>query len=418
MSAAKNLTLVPAARKPFDIDAALPTQGVPAYYMRSLTWAQARADWQQAIKLEELHDAVIPSLHELSVDPRDGALTRGAGGLAYTPHAWSQLLSLMRAGAPSGLAAVTRWLKPGTRCLAWRDIVVASKRPRTDEGVLRTFREPATGLRALRAVVSGRHSLEAYDDANIIAVLDEMDAASRADNTATLMRINTAFVARRWDVTYGNFTMAAAEGAALGFTLRNSETGMASLGFSGHVYIETLDARVMMPANVSHDVSVRIAARAKATTRRHTMPRYDSRTGDELSKEARAAIAADRIEADVEVALASAAVLADAWLTAKMDINPTAIALAKASAGDETAAAALKDLLLENGCGLANDASAVAELVTIMADDTRLRALPAGSAAYMASALAVLAQGSDRSWEDALLLQAMAGRFILEGWHK
>lgn len=418
MSAAAKIP-TPIGRTPFARDAALSSRGTASYTGEQQPWEETRAAWLAAIASEQLRDFPVPSLHELAIDSRDGALTRGGGGLAYTPHGWSQLVSLMRAGAPSGLAAVMRWQDPMTRHHGWRHVVKESKRPKTEEGIMRTFIDAGSGLRAVRAVVSGRHSLEAFDDTNVLAVLDSMDAASRADNEAPARRLNKAHVSRGWDATHAHFSMAAVQGASLGFTMTNSETGCASLSFYGHLHLSTLDVQVMMPNAVPQEVAVQIAAISGASRRRHTLPRYDSRTGDELSPAARTAIAADRIEESVEKAIAASTVLADKWLTAHMDINPTAIELARLVAeGDDTAKKVLSDLLIEHGVGLGSDTEATEAIISIMADDRRLAKLPAGSAAYMAAALAVYARNGKRTWDEARELMQLAGKFIVEGWSK
>lgn len=419
MSAAKTLSIVPAvaARKPFTRDAALPRQETVHYTDARKSWANARAEWQGAITAEQLLDIVLDHPHELVMDPRDGAFTRGAGGLGYTPHGLSQFIGLMRAGIRNE-AQVELAHETDTRSLMWRDVVKYSKRPKDEECIARTFVDPRfPGIRAVRAGVSGRHSLEAFDDANVIAVLDAMDERSRDDNNAPARRFNDAFVVRTWDKTHAHMSMAAVDGASLGFSIVNSETGCSSLAFRGSVRITALDAQLLMPTAITREVAIEIASKAGGSRRRHTLPRVQG-DGSELSKEQRNAIAAERIETDIETALAAAAILADRFLLAKLDINPMALQLAEAARTDESAIEVLKDLLLQQGMGIASDPGVTAELARIMVDDTRLQTLPKGSAAFMAGAFAVLAKTGKRSWEAAEELMAMAGKLIMDGWKK
>jgi len=439
MSAAKHLSAVTpntVARSPFKVDAALPRDVSVKYTNTVRPWAEVRAAWAGAIAAEKHEDKTVVSPYDLSVDPRDGALCRGGGGLAYTPHAWGQLYSLMGCPYPKNTAAADRWHSPRARALNWEDIKARGTRPREDkispedkaagkfECIMRTFIDPRSGLRAARAIVSGRHSLEAFDDVNVIAVLEEMDALSRENNDDPARRIKNASVTRRTDHTWASFEMAAVEGASLGFGMTNSETNSASLSFYGHVRISVIDSVLRFPATVPQDVAVQVAMRAGLSRRRHTLPRFDSRTGDRLSQEARTAIAASRIDDDIEKALAEAAILADRWLLAKLDISAEAAALCGAiaaakEAGDDVAlkecTAVLGDILKSVGINVL-DKDMTPQLIEMLADPSRLRELPVGSAAHMAGALAVLARSGDYTFDDAGKLQALAGQLVVNGW--
>jgi hypothetical protein len=401
-------------RQPFEFDAALTHEG-PAVYVPAGDFSEVMRQWSERIEEQQLRDVPISSLHSLSVDHRDGALVRGQGGACYTPHAWSQLVSLMRAqGAPAGVANALRWLSPLTRHHGWADVVRTSQRPRTEEGILRMFRArtPNGSMNpAIRAVVSGRHSLKHFDDAAVLKVISELDE--------TPVR---ARVSRGWDVTHGSFDLDAGNAdVALSFYLQNSETGCASLSFSAALRLAVLDATVVMPSGERYERIVRLAAENSATTRRrHTLPRYSSSSGNRISEERRGEIAQQRIAADIEVALAGSRVLAERWEKARGEVFAALVPLCKATVADDFAVRVLADALQEAGVPAGDEPELVKALAAVIADDARLRSLPHGSAAHFAAALAIVAADTreKRSWEDTLRIQRMSGEVLMNGWPK
>lgn len=404
----------------FDIDAALRPQRAPRYSTELAPWAELKAQWARLIANERLTDVVQPSLQTLRLDSRDGALTRGKGGLAYTPRAWGQLISLLRAekdfgyvteGAPNNMANCLRWLAPSARSPGLADVIANSLRAPTDEAVLRCMIVAERGRQytAVRAIVSGRHGLTHFDDSNVLATMGRPEMVGD---------IESGYVSRSWDMTYGSFTVAGGtHGCKLGFGLTNSETGCASLGMMGELRITALDAVVAMPDGRQYEKTVEIMSARNGTRRRHTLPRFDSRDGERLTETQRHAIAQKRIAADVEKALTESRALHAKWQEALTDINVLLVPLAAMTAADESAIDVLADVLIEQGVEIGEDKALCGQLAKVIADDARLRELPAGSAAHMAAALAVLAQSAE-TWARARELQQMAGKFVLQGWSR
>lgn len=406
-------------RRPFAHDAALVQPG-PAPYRSGdeLSFAEAIADWRRRIAADRLFDVLQPSLHDLALDPRDGAIVRRAqgGGLAYTPFAWSQLVSLMKTGAPMGLGNVMRWQSPLTRSHGWDDVTRESQRPREEEALLRCFHTTVGGrvVQAARAVVSGRYAKD-FDDENVVDVVAGLPE-----------RPEKAMVSRQWIVTHASFRLAAGdEDVAMGFYLKNSEVGGASLEMTGALAIRALDATVQMPSGAKYDRLVSIAADSASSKRRHTLPRYGV-DRSRLSEADRSRVAAERIAEDVERALEAARFLAARWKVAKRAINQVIVPLCKGcrredGLTDPGAVSVLADMLMERGLmqwAKTHDevAEFAAELAGVVSDDERLRSIPHGSAAHMAAALALMAQSKDRTWEQATELQRMSGRLLVEQW--
>lgn len=410
-------------RQPFAFDASLATPGPQSYLVRRKGFTEALAEWTRAIEADGLSDIPLASLHTLTIDPRDGALCRGAGGMAYTDRAHSQLVALMRAGMPAGEANLQRAHATDTRSLMWRDVVKASKRPRSDGAVLRTFQTwvGRVAVRAARAVVSEIHGLHDTDDLAVAKVIDALPE-----------RPTSARVSRQWNHTYASFQLESGDAdVRFAFAMSNSETGAGSLTFEGAISIAALDVEVILPSGEKYARQVQIASEAGRTRRRHTLPRFDAQSGSRLTPVQRTAIARQRIAEDVESALDGARVLAKRWALAKADVHPRAVALAQLAVGEAAGAAVLADAFLEIGgvlgriaeefmkARVANDSAGtqtLRELATVIADDQRLKSLPHGSAAHMGAALALLAVSKARSWEEARALQAQAGAFIMDGW--
>lgn len=279
---------------------------------------------------------------------------------------------------------------------------------------MRTFLAPAPGggrVPAMRAVVSGRHSLSHFDDAaclNVIANLEEKPVQAR--------------ITRAWNATHGTFTLDSGDSdVGLAFYLRNSETGCASLSFEGALHLKVLDTTVIMPSGVSYERIVHLASEAARSKRRHTLPRYSGSSGQKLPEAARARIAQARIAEDIDTAMTGARVLADRWAAAKGEIAPMLAPLCRASVADDHAVTVLTDLLLEVGLArIVEVEGLVKKLAKVIADDARLRSLPHGSAAHLCAALTLCAQSSDGealSWDATVATSKLAGDVLMNGFN-
>lgn len=269
------------------------------------------------------------------------------------------------------------------------------------EMLLRTFIDPRFGVRALRAVVSGRHSGIHFDDMALIAALQKTVAGSAP-----------AYCSRTIDATSGYAVLEQRGDARASLHWSNSETGCASLEFGAGCYITALDAVVRNGVTVRTDTgtieqtSVRVTSAADRSRRAHTLPRKD-RTEAERSR-----IAQARMAADIAKATEASRALCLGW----------EVALQTFAAGWDRvgttysrsmAAIVILDLVEEHTPrGKFTDRLALEKVLT---DSDRLFALPFGSAAHIAGAYAVLAS-TQTDIDEARRLQDEAGRWVTEGF--
>jgi hypothetical protein len=266
--------------------------------------------------------------------------------------------------------------------------------------ILRTHIDPQTGLRALRAVVSGRHSGEHLDDAALAATLNERVAADAP-----------AAVVRGIDETHGWAALAESyEEARAAVYWRNSETGGAQLGFFAGCYIECLDVTLRRTVEGQNTVMTRrvvIESTHGATRRNHTLPRA-SVTDDE-----RARIARERMLQDFDRAAVSARALAASWREARQTFPAWASAPPRPE--DRKASAAVVLDAIEEHSSLRLEPEDREALARVVEDEHRLDSLPWCSAAYIAAAFALVARDAD-SIESAQRLQHLATEWVLRGW--
>lgn len=404
----------------FGRDALLGTPATARYRTDAeagVTFASARTEWLARIAGEHLLDVevkhyrtpTVGAAHGFALRTTDGAFMRSNSGrpCAFQPRAWSQLCNLLTNGLtnkPRGSGAdAFGWLSPQNRAEAFEELKARSVRPEGTgrEIYLRAHVDPTTGLLALRAVLSGRHSAYHFDDAALAGVL-----GNYVDHSAP------AHVSRGIDETVGWATLdSVREDVRATIHWSNSETGAGALRFAGGCFIRLIDATIRVHGvDVVRDVTV---AHAEGSTRRnHTLPRVGH------SAEQRAAIAADRIAHDVEAASVEARALCTAWGKALatfpdgLEAPPAARAIASEIAADE----------IESLVKLSSDDRAA--LNGIMQNDARLQSLPWLSAAYVAAAFALLSREAhaddsksmEENNERAQRLQEHASAFVLKGW--
>lgn len=401
-------------RKLFDRDAALPASPVRAA-LRAPTrsWRDACADWR--IEYEMSRDVggsaadYLLDLRSLAIDPRDGAIIRtgGGGALAYTPHATTQLVDRLLPGRVTGTGRVMHFqCKPPSRSLLFEDVRNASTRSKP--GFVRLFRDPTTGLVAVRAVLSERYPGTFFDDPALASVLNEVLAA---DAPCTFDRTPTE--------TVGYARLASEDvitGARATLHWRNSETGHARLGFAAGLTITALDATVSRPIysgidavgaveEVEREVVVQTVDGRRAIN--HTLP-WKDRTEDE-----RRAIAAQRMRACRDAALRDVVKLMSQWKVALGDFHR---GLGGMFHGDERTMAVevLLDTLSEAGRLGKNDALRPA-LLEVLKTETRLEKLPFGSAAHVAAAWACIARDA-KTLDEQQEAQTLGAEWVLEGW--
>ena len=379
----------------------------------SQSWQDARALWLAQIGGEQLQDFKVPEWRALCIDPRDGAIVRGKGGLAYTPHAMGQLYGLLlqkNREKPSGVWGVDSWHHPEAFALDFDDCVMRSKRPGEDEMVFRTFVDPVSGERALRAAVSGRHSGHLLDDLAVISRLDRF-----------LSDKLPAVYGRGINETHGYAYLANEGPLVASLHWRNSETGCARIGFTGGVVLRFLDSVVLQGRmgvgidpeevdTITDTRAVTLVDDRTRTARNHTVARK-GQGGRYLTEAERQAIANERIDHDMALAVHTAGQMVEQWklaIAAFPDgMNAEA---AKASLPMEV----LADLVEETR-GLGKDDKPA--LLKILTDEKRLAEVPHGSAAHIAAAFAVLAARST-SGDEARRLQTLAGDWLMDGWKR
>lgn len=381
------------------------------WYGRGQPMGEAFERWAQEIRASTAGDVTV-DWRALRLDRRDGALFRAGGaGLPATEHALGQLLGVVGPAYGRALPAVVSAM-PAAAGVAWVQHVAAAKRGVADPVVLRLGRT-ATGERVVRAAVTPRHSLAAFDDAALAATLLPLVPA---DAEVGLVRSALGVETRGWASMRGPDKT-----VDLTVHWRNSETGQARLGFRGGVCIRALDAHVV-------GRPVEVASEDGATERNHTLPTVATvalqraypglnlPSSGLLSDEHRAGIARERMRASFEGATAASEALASAW----------AVALTSFPGGRTSApprgehhVAVVMDALEEAGLAPATELREA--FVKVLTDEQRLTALPYLSAAHVAGVYAVLASRADRegvtvTWEEAERLQRIAGRWAMAGW--
>lgn len=385
---------------------------LPVYWAGAGTPRDAAlATWRAAIAASAAGDRTV-DWRALRLDRRDGALYRAGGqGLAVTEHALGQLLTIVGPCYPRALTTVTS-AAPYVAAAALAEHVAASSRGAADPVVVRLGRlnnEPM-----VRAVVTPRHSLAAFDDLALARVLE---GALPADARVGVSRAALGRETRGWAYVPGP----AQTGLDLSVHWRNSETGEARLAFRAGVRIRALDVHLVSGATVS----VEVAAATGGTERNHTLPTVGTeplatahpgagiRPGVLLTDAQRERIADDRMRASYEGAVAAAEALAAAWAVA-LTSYPDGVAPQGAFMLE-----VLEDLMRERGLVPAD--ADLQGLRKVLTDDARLQGLPRYSAAHVAAGFAVLAvsrdaEGNPRTWEEAERLQRLAGRWAMAGW--
>ncbi|MCC6178779.1 MAG: hypothetical protein WAZ94_15065 [Phycisphaerales bacterium] len=400
-------------------DAALPAGEAARYQSAMLPWAQVASAWRLRIETEALADVQIRHYRTptrqaplgLHLRPFDGALLRRPDreALAYTQRAWAQLIALLLQEVPNkpkGAAEPYRFLGPEVRAQVFAHLRDRSRRREGNghEVLLRSFVDPRFGLRALRAVVSGRHSGVHFDD---LALIHALRPHVRADGLSSCVR--------GIDETHGQAVIESSGDVRAMIYWHNSETGAASLGFGAGCYVTALDSIVANGRIVTtergieeHEVSI-ISARG-STRRAHTLPRARQ------TEEDRARIAQARMQADIKTATDESRELCRAWGDALKEFPTTQGAWSEAGASDrETASQVVLDLIEEHTRGFTEGDRT--GLLMLLKTEGRLRALPFASAAHIAGAWAVLAS-KQTNWDEARRMQAEAGRWVTQGFRR
>lgn len=386
-----------------------PTMGVPTE--RLLDTLDA---WERQIQSEQCIDVLAPYYRTPTGDAlgfrlrqSDGAFLRRRvnGAIAIHPHAWGQLCSLLMTGHPTpcrgGVARAFAWLSPPARAVAFADLSSRSVRSEGAKSpvLLRSHVDPRTGLRALRAVVSGRHSGVHFDDLALIAVL-------RRGAHLGIPGDATAHVYRGVERTYGDVVLDPSQDCSPVLSWINSEVGASSLAFSAAAVIRAVGLIRFAGATQTDtrevEVELRVASEHGASRRSHTLPRV-GRSEDE-----RAHIAHDRIAESIVTATTAARELAGRWEYALKSF-PTDLPVRPSD--PHVAAAVLGDYLAESG-RIAEEH--LAGIQSILGDE-RIQSIPWGSSAYMASAFALLATQQE-SLESTRALQVLAGEWVRSGW--
>ena len=398
-------------RAPFARDAALPRVTVSRNAWGTTgNLADVLTAWAGQIQSEELRDfkCVIPSIR---MDPRDGALTRDVGaGLAYTPRGFSTLVGLTLNGVAkeNNTANVVRVEVPcDARSIVWDSFKARSKRDVKAPVILRTFVDRITGTRAVRAAVSPRHALGAYDDSTMILALAEvLPADSRAGFNRTP------------DATHGTVVLPNPTATGCGtihtaIHFSNSETGCESLSFSAGAHLSVTDTELRITTAAGHQAEelereIELAADDVRTTRRHTAPAR-------LGEAQKIAIAKSRLEKDLKVVLDFTKQIPAMWEKALASF-PEGLTAANFEGMDaEQRAAVMMDKLEE--LGAVKNAEDRALVGAVIKSEERLGRIPQGSAAHLAACFSIAAHLSS-TYEEAKRLQAVSGDWLVNGWNR
>lgn len=412
----RRVVVPPMSASSLGIDASLPAGEQPTYSSRTLPFAQVTASWTERIAAEQHFDLQIRHYRTptskapegLFLRDTDGALMRDPNGapLAYTQRARTQLINILLqevGDKPRSPSDFMGWLSPSTRSVVFDEVKARScrKEGRGFELLLRSFVDQRFGVRALRAVLSGRHSGIHFDDLALIAALARVVPADAP-----------AYCSRAIDSTAGYAIVGQDGEARASIHWSNSETGSASLEFSGGCYIATLDAvvrdgKAIRTEGALETESVRIASASDRTRRAHTLPRRNQ------TEAGRKAIAQSRMATDITTATSAAKTMALAWGVAQATFargwDRTGTSYSRSMA-----ATVILDLVEEHTRGgfKGEDRKALEEVLT---NTDRLQLLPFGSAAHIAGAWAVLAR-AQTSVTEAKRMQDEAGRWVLDGF--
>lgn len=398
-----------ASETSFGFDAALEADAGVKFSSSLKPWTQVRDGWLAQIVGEDTLDvSAIYYRTGTPAAPRgwflretDGAFCRRTerDALAYTPRAWAQLVTLMLQEVPDKPRSPVdayRWLGPSVRAEVFRHLRDRSHRRESENSpiLLRTYLTPG-GLRALRAVVSSRHSGRHFDD----------DALARALD-AVLPVGAEAFVSRSIDRTIGHAVLESSETARAALSWSNSETGAASLGFGASCWIVALGTLIRSNAEegIEADLTkpVTISSANGSSRRSHTLPRVG------YTYAMRAALTRERMVASIEKASTEARALAADWAKALVSF-PAGMELAMPT-DRKMIAEILLDVIGERTRLKEDDREA---LKAIIVESDNLAQLPYLSAAHIAGAWALLGAKTDDA-EESARCQLEAGRWVKE----
>jgi hypothetical protein len=378
-------------------------------------FAEVAARWLAAIEAEQLVDLEISTYRTptttaprgMYLRPTDGGWCRKGddSAIAITPNAASQIVGLMLTGhadRPNNATRNLAWYSPKTRAVMFAELRDRSPRKEgQDHAILvRTFIDPASGVRAARAFLTGRHSGQHFDDRNVAAILGEF-----------VFPTARAYVRRNIDETRGYASIDGEQnGVEASVHFRNSETGGAQLSFAGGVRITALDAQVRQSYTGQVETvekTIEIANTHGGSRRNHTLPRKN-RTEAE-----RAEIARSRISQSITAATQSARHMVARWGEALAEF-PAHLTAIPEGLDRKMAAQIFLDAVEELTAITAADRLALAEVIE---NSDRLAALPFLSAAHVTGAFAVLASKQTDA-DEAGRLQVTASEWVLQGWKR
>lgn len=370
-------------------------------------WASAVSDLQGLIEAEQLSDVSTPYYRSptrtapdgLTLRETDGALLRRTGGrpLAIHGHAWRQLVALLAHGQHErGMAASFAWLNPPLRAQVFAELRDRSIRREGPDSpiLLRSHLDAATGLPALRAVLSGVYSGTHFDDLAILRALE-----GRVDATAP------GGATRGLTETHGWATLTdGTEEIAATVRFGNSEVGASALKFSAGCHIRVVDAHLQAAPKL-----VDVTDSTGASARRHTLARKG------VTEEMRAEMAQRRIASSIESASWAARQLAESWTKARASFAPGWSGERGAMAPAEAAAVVLDVLDERAPRKMALRAGDRAPLQAVLVSEERLKLLPFCSAAHIAAAFACLGREATDA-EDCRRLLELAAEWVARRW--
>jgi len=404
-----------ASEHSFGVDAILRTSTTAAHSTHTRSLTEVVAEWQAQITAENLTDVEVvhwrsPSEYGtagLFLRTTDGALMLRSGApRGFTARGWAMLVNLLMhetPGRPSGTANVLAWLSPENRSLAFEEVKARSVRQEDAKHPLfvRMYSPIGhNGIRAVRAVLSGRHSGIHFDDAAIASyLLKKFEGSAQAH------------VSRSTDATAGYLILDDAKtvGLAAALSFANSETGASSISFSGGARITAVGALVSVPEKKR---AALIASARGSTRRAHTLPRV------RVTEVERANIATTRLDHDVNAATDAAIALCSKWEAALVSFPSSFAAGALSGTGALPAefGALAVDMILERS-KLDVTEELRARLTSCVTTNEALAAsgLARMSAAWVAATFALL--GADETTaEGHKALADEAGRWVIDGW--
>jgi hypothetical protein len=195
------------------------------------TFMEAALSTLARIEVEDPQDFPLCDVNGFVMNPENGRIYGNeddpSQAIGYTRAGFSHLIDFIKpVSVSSGAASTLLSLSPGVRAAAYNEW---AGKAASDKMTIRTIVEPRSQVRIIRAVVSGRHSVELGDDKAILETLLNNDFATLKNGTKC--RITREHDATQMEIIWPSmsFKLAVGDIALVGIRISNSEVRKGSL---------------------------------------------------------------------------------------------------------------------------------------------------------------------------------------------